>query len=93
MEGVFFAVAIVAIGGFVGIRAFGVAEVMAIGIGPEGRVDDLNVFLGDEFWVIAVVFVKAFFEGIVHGVNGGLAVFVALEGVEVGFLDEKENKK
>lgn len=35
--------------------------------------------------------VKAFLEGIIHGVDGGFAIFVAFESVKVGFLNEEEN--
>ena len=35
--------------------------------------------------------VETFLEGVVHGVDGGFALFVTVHGVEVGFLDEKEN--
>ena len=39
------------------------------------------------FWV------ETFFEGIIHGVDGGFARFVALHGGDIGVLDEEENKK
>lgn len=60
---------------------------MAVGVGPEAGVDDFNVVFGDEFGIIVVFFIEVFLEGIIHGVNGGLAGVVALHGVEVGFLD------
>ena len=34
-------------------------------------------------------FVEAFFESIIHGIDGGFALFVPIECVEVGFLKEK----
>ncbi len=37
--------------------------------------------------------VKAFLEGIIHGVDGGFAIFVAVHGVDVGFLDKEENER
>ena len=66
---------------------------MAVGISPEGGVDDFDVFLRDEFRIIAMFFVEIFLEGVVHGVDGGLAVVVAAHSVKVGFLDEKEQEK
>lgn len=40
-----------------------------------------------------MVFVVTFFKGVIHGVDGDFAVLVALHGVNIGFLDEKENQK
>ena len=79
----------VAIGRFVEIRAKRVAEIKTIRVGPEGRVDNGDVFLANFRWVVAVVFVKAFLEGVIHGVNGNFTIFVTFHGVEIGFLDEK----
>ena len=78
-----------AVGGFVGIGALGVAKIVAVGIGPEGGVDDFDVFFGDELGVVSMLRVETFFEGIVHGVDGSFAVFIAIESVEIGFLEEK----
>lgn len=39
-----------------------------------------------------MLFVEVFFESIVHGVDGDFAIFVALHGVDIRFLDE-ENKQ
>ena len=55
------ALAVFAIGGFVGIGAFGVAKIVAVGVGPESGINDFDVVLGDEFGVIIVLFVEAFF--------------------------------
>lgn len=60
---------------------------MAVGVGPKARIDDFDVFFGDEFGIVAVFFVEAFFESVVHGVDGGFAIVVAAHGVEIGFLD------
>ena len=38
-------------------------------------------------------FVETFFEGVIHGVDGGFAFFVAVHGIDIGFLDEEENEK
>ena len=92
-EGVFFAFAVFAVGGLVGIGAGGVAEVVAEGIGPEGGVDDFDVFFGNLFGVVVMLLVEAFFEGVVHGVDSDFAVFVTVEGVEIGFLDEEDDKE
>ena len=43
--------------------------------------------------VVAVFFIVTFLQSIVHGVDGGLAVLVALHGVDVLFLDEKEDEQ
>lgn len=66
---------------------------MTVRVGPEGGVDDFDVFFGDKFGIIIVMFIEVFFKGIIHGVNGGLAVVVAAHGIEVGFLDKKEQEK
>ena len=38
-----------------------------------------------------MVFIEAFFEGVINGVDGSLADFIAVEGVDVGFLDEEND--
>lgn len=83
--------ALVAVGWFVRIRAERIAEVKAERIGPEGWVDDGDVFFGDGFWIVAVSLVETFFEGVIHGIDSGLAVLVAFECVDVVFLDEEKN--
>ena len=52
--------AVVAVGWFVGVGTGGVAEVVAVGVGPEGGVDDFDIFLGDLLGVVAVVGVETF---------------------------------
>ena len=86
-----FAFSITAIGGFVGIRATNGTEIISRWVGPESWVYDFDVFFGDGLWVVAVFFVKAFFECVVHGIDGNFAVFVALHGIEIGFLNKKDN--
>lgn len=66
---------------------------MAIGIGPEGRIDDFDVVFGNEFRIVVVFFVETLFESVVHGVDSGLAVVISAHSVEVGFLNEKKKKK
>lgn len=56
-QDVFFAFAIFAVGGLVRVGAGGIAEVNARRIGPEGRVDYLDVVLGDGFGIVAVFFI------------------------------------
>lgn len=80
-----------AVGGLIGIGAEFVAKVEAEWVGPEGWVDYGDVFFGDGFGVVFVLFIETFFESVIHSVDGGLAIFVALESVEIGFLDKKEN--
>ena len=63
---------------------------MPVGISPKAWVDNFDIILGDEFGIIAMFFVKTFFEGIIHGVDGGFAIVVAPKGIDVRFLDEKE---
>ena len=63
---------------------------MTIRIGPEGRVYNSDVLLGDCFWIVTVVFVKTFFQSVIHGVDGGFAIFISRKSIEVGFLDEEE---
>ncbi len=80
-----------AIGGFVGVGAGWIAKIKAHRVCPERWIDNFDVVFGDEFWVITVFLVKAFFQGIVHSIDSGFAIFVALHGVNIGFLNEKEN--
>ena len=81
------------IGWGIRVGAGTVADVSAKWIGPESWVDVRDDFFVDFFRIILVLFVIAFLESVVHGVDGGLAVFVALHGIEVCFLDKEENKK
>lgn len=53
--------ALLAVGGLVGIGAEFVAEIKAEWVGPESWVDDGDVFFGDGLWIVFVLFVKAFF--------------------------------
>ena len=80
------------IGRFVEVGALWVAKIVARWVSPEGGVYDFDIVFGNVFRVIAVLFVEAFFESIVHGVDGDFAIFVALHGVDIRFLDE-ENKQ
>ena len=66
-----------------------IAEIEAEWIGPEGWVDDSDVFFADSLWIVAVLLVEAVFEGVVHGVDGSFTGFVAGEGVKIGLLYEK----
>ena len=43
------------------------------------------------FGVIIVLFEKAFFESVIHGIDGGFTGFVAVHGVDIGFLNEKDD--
>ena len=79
----------VAVSWLVRVGAKRVAKIDAIRIGPEGWVDDLDVFFANFGWVIIVIFVEIFFERVVHSVNGGFAIFVASHSIEVGFLDKE----
>ena len=36
--------------------------------------------------------VEAFFEGVIHSIDSGLAIVITLEGIEIGFLNEEEDK-
>ena len=85
--------AVFAVGGFVEVGTHWIAEVEAEGVGPEGGVDDFDVVFADLLRVVAVVGEETFLQGIVHGVDGGLAGFVAVHGVDVLLLYEKENEK
>ena len=40
-----------------------------------------------------MIFVEAFLECVIHGIDGGLALLIATHGIDVGFLNEKENKE
>ena len=87
------AFAVFAVSGFIGIGAFRIAEIVAVGVSPKGGVDNFDIVFGNEFRVVVVLFVETLFKSIVHGVDGGLAVVVATHSVEVGFLDEEKKKK
>lgn len=70
-----------AVGGDVGVGTLWVAEVVTGRVGPEGGVNDFEVGFGDGGGVVTVVFIEALLEGVVHGIDGGLAGFVATHGV------------
>lgn len=59
-------------------------------VGPKARIDDLEVVFRDLFGIITVVFVKTFFKGVIHGIDGSFAIFVPIKSIDVGFLDEEE---
>ena len=59
-------------------------------VGPKARIDDLEVVFRDLFGIITVIFVKTFFKGVIHSVDGSLAIFVSIKSIDVGFLDEEE---
>lgn len=83
IEAIFLAFAAHAVGWFVVVGTEGVAEVKAEGVGPEGGVDNGEVVFAELLGVVAVVFVETLFEAVVEGIDGGLALFVALDGVEI----------
>ena len=37
--------------------------------------------------------IEAFFECVIHGIDSGLAFFIAIHCINIGFLNEKENEK
>lgn len=86
-------VVVVAIGRFVGIGAAAMTEVEAVGIGEELGVDDGEIFFVNLGRIEAVFRVVIFFEGVIHGVDGGFAIVVAVHGVNIGFLDEEYNQE
>ena len=92
-QDVFFAFAVATISGIVMIGTERVAEIESERVSPECGIDNGDIVLGNLFGVVAVVLVETFFEGVVHGVDGGLAVGVAVDGVDVGLLDKEENEK
>lgn len=83
----------VAIGRFVRIGTKRITKIEAVRIGPEGWVNNGDIFFANFGWVVAVVFVETFFKCVIHGVDGGFAVFVAGHSIEIRLLDEKQNKK
>lgn len=83
---------VLAVGGFVKVRAEWVAKIVTKWIGPEGWIDNGEVVFRDVFGVVAVFGVETFLEGIIHGVDGGLATLIAVHGFDVGVLDEKEDE-
>lgn len=70
-----------------------VAEEDALWVGEETRVEGGEIFFGDGFGVETVFWVETFFEGVIHGVDGGFAVVVTGHGIDVLFLEEKEDKE
>jgi len=82
-----------AVRGLVRVGADWVAEIKAERVCPESRVNHGEIFFGDGFRIIAVFFIEAFFESIVHSVDGDFAVVVAVHSVDIGLLDEEENQK
>lgn len=83
----------ITVGGFVRIGAKRIAEIKTVWIGPDGRVNDGNIFFANFGRVVTVVFIETFFECVIHGVDSGFAVFVAGHSIKIGFLDEKQNKR
>ena len=81
------------IGGLIGVGTLWVTEGATGRVGEISRVNNSKSVWGKIFWVVTVVFVETFFESVVHGVDGGLAIFISLEGVKIRFLDEKKHKK
>lgn len=43
------------------------------------------------FGVIIMVLEETFFESVIHGIDSGFAGFVAVHGVDVGFLNEEDD--
>lgn len=76
-------VVVVAIGWLVGIRAEWVAKVVAGWVSPKFRADGGENVRGNGAGVITVCFVEIFFYGVIDGVDGGFASFVASEGLKV----------
>ena len=81
----------VAIGWLIGVGTKFIAKIESEWVGPEGWVNYGDVFFGDCFGIVFVLFIEAFFEGIIHGINGSFAVFVTLKSVEIGLLNKEEN--
>lgn len=79
----------ITIGRFVRIGAKFVAEVKTVRVGPEIWVDDGDVLFADSGRIVAMVFIKTFFERIIHSVDGSFAIFVASHSIKVGFLNEE----
>ncbi len=65
---------------------------MAIWIGPESGIDDLDVVFGNMLWVVFMLGIETFFEGIIHSIDGSFSVFIAIKGVDVLLLDKEENQ-
>jgi len=80
-----------AICGLIRVRAEGIAEIKSKRVSPESWVDDGDVFFGNSFRIVAVSFVKTFFESVIHSVDGGFTILVALKSVKVVFLYEEKN--
>ena len=40
-----------------------------------------------------MLFIEAFLESVIHCIDGGLALLVAIHGVDIGFLDKEKNQK
>lgn len=79
----------VTVGRLVNISAAVITDVVAERIGEKGRVNDGQIVFGDFGRIITESGVIVFFERVIHGVDGGLAVVVAIHGVDIGFLDEE----
>lgn len=66
---------------------------MAIRIGPKGWINNSDVLFGNMLWIVFVLFEEAFFKSVIHSVDGNFAVLVTFHGIEVLFLNKKENQK
>ena len=84
---------IVAVGGFVDVGAAVNAEVDAKRVGKEGGVNHGEDFLVKFGRIVAELGIVIFLQGVIHGVDGGLALVIAGHSVYVGFLDEEKDHK
>ena len=82
---------IVAVGGLINIGAAINAEVDAKRVGKEGGVNHGEDLLVEFGRIVAELGVVVFLQGVIHGVDGGLALVIAGHGVHVGFLDEEKD--
>jgi len=83
-------VVFVAILGLVAVVAAFLPEIDADWVGEEIWIDPRQNFgVLDAFRIVAVLFIEAFFECVIHGVDCNFALLVALHFVDILFLNEE----
>ena len=78
---------------FVRVRTKIAVNIITVGVSEKFGVDYGQDGFGDFFRVGIVLGVVTFLEGVIHCVDGDFAFFVAIHCVDVGLLDEEEDKE
>lgn len=85
--------AVLAVGWLISVGAAFLAENETARVGEKVWVEGFEIVFGDSFGIVFVFGIKAFFESVVHGVDGDFSLIVTVHGVDVLFLEEEEGKE